>query len=126
MGTNQHQKGMISNENNGKHRIDIMSQENYEGPIPHPDLFKKFDEVLSGAAERIMAMAEKEQSHRHKSEQEYFALQKLGLVCGFIIAILFVILGVFLIYVGKSITGFSLAISALASLVFAFSIKSKK
>lgn len=42
--------------------------EMYSGPIPHPDILQKFDVVSPGSADRIIAMAESEITHRHKLE----------------------------------------------------------
>jgi uncharacterized membrane protein len=58
----------------------------FSGPLPPPSLFRRYDEALPGAAERILAMAEKEQDHRHEWERK--ALQgeigysRLGLWLG--------------------------------------------
>jgi hypothetical protein len=38
--------------------------ESYHGPIPPPALFRQFEEILPGVADRILRMAEKEQDHR--------------------------------------------------------------
>nr|DAH82019.1 MAG TPA: putative membrane protein [Caudoviricetes sp.] len=40
----------------------------WQGPLPPPSVLQGYDSVVSGAAERILAMAEKEQSHRHSTE----------------------------------------------------------
>ena len=39
--------------------------ESYRGPLPHPRHFGQFEEILPGSAERILRMAENEQSYRH-------------------------------------------------------------
>lgn len=44
-----------------------MTIEEYHGPIPPPALLKQYNEIIPNAAERILKMAEGEQSHRHKS-----------------------------------------------------------
>lgn len=36
----------------------------FEGPLPHPEILKRYDEIVPGLAERIVAMAEKEQDAR--------------------------------------------------------------
>ena len=41
-----------------------IHSETYTGPIPHPDILKKYDDVKSGLAERIVKMAEREQEYR--------------------------------------------------------------
>lgn len=34
------------------------------GPLPHPDTLARYEEVLPGSAERILAMAERQSDHR--------------------------------------------------------------
>lgn len=41
----------------------------FGGPLPLPAHFEHYEEVLPGAAERIIAMAEAEQRNRHSIEQ---------------------------------------------------------
>ena len=43
----------------------FAKQEVYQGPVPHPDLLQRYDKIVPGAAERLIALAEKEQAHRH-------------------------------------------------------------
>ncbi len=86
-----------------------IRQELYSGPIPHPDLLKKYDSVIPGLAERIVAMAEEEQKHRHKLDDEDSTRQnkmidtavteskgamgalKLGQLCGLGVSVLCII-----------------------------------
>jgi len=44
--------------------------ETYAGPLPPPKLFEGYEQVLKGSADRILTMAEKEQSHRHSFEKD--------------------------------------------------------
>jgi uncharacterized membrane protein len=44
----------------------IAYQAYYSGPLPPPTMFAKYDGVLPGAADRILAMAEKEQAIRKR------------------------------------------------------------
>lgn len=34
-------------------------KEEFSGPIPHPDTIQKYEEILPGAADRIISMAER-------------------------------------------------------------------
>ena len=43
----------------------ISTTEQYSGPIPHPKIISGYEEILPGAADRILSMAEKESQHRH-------------------------------------------------------------
>jgi len=40
----------------------------YSGPIPHPNDLARYEEILPGAAERIMKMAELQAEHRRALE----------------------------------------------------------
>lgn len=48
----------------------LISQRSHSGPLPDPQDLEQYNNVLPGAAERIVAMAEKEQAHRHKITNE--------------------------------------------------------
>jgi uncharacterized membrane protein len=39
-------------------------EEQFSGPIPHPNILESYNRILPGAAERILSMAEEEQKHR--------------------------------------------------------------
>jgi uncharacterized membrane protein len=41
----------------------------YSGHIPPPAVLKEFDQIVPGAANRIIVMAEKQQEHRHDLER---------------------------------------------------------
>jgi uncharacterized membrane protein len=43
----------------------------HHGPIPPPDQFREYNAILPGSADRILAMAEKEQNHRHAWERSH-------------------------------------------------------
>lgn len=73
--------------------------EMHQGPLPPAHAMADYDRVLPGAAERIMQMAEREQSHRHSVQQEqltqskflatsYMQQDTLGKKMGFSIAVL--------------------------------------
>lgn len=55
--------------------VQVVQQQTYQGPIPHPSDLEKYELVIPGAAERILHMAEAENQHRHKQEEA--ALHKL-------------------------------------------------
>lgn len=48
----------------------IAQQMSYSGPLPPSSEMRKYEEIAPGSAERILAMAEKEQEHRHASEAQ--------------------------------------------------------
>jgi len=103
--------------------VKAVSQQ-FSGPIPPPHILGDYDKVQVGFAERIIAMAEKEQGHRHGIEYEALSseisIQKRGQFFALIVSL--VILGgsMFLIYSGKEISGSLLAGSSLIGLTYIF------
>lgn len=49
--------------------IEIIQQEVFKGPIPHPDILRQYEDIQSGFASEIVNMAVKEQAHRHEIEK---------------------------------------------------------
>jgi uncharacterized membrane protein len=47
----------------------IVSQQNWSGPLPPPVALEEFNRIVPGAAERIFAQFEAEGTHRRKLEQ---------------------------------------------------------
>lgn len=46
----------------------IESERSFQGPLPAPEDFKAYGEVIANAPERILAMTEKQVDHRIKTE----------------------------------------------------------
>ena len=44
--------------------IAAQKREVFEGPLPHPDILQKYEQIMPGIAERIVQMAEREQDIR--------------------------------------------------------------
>jgi uncharacterized membrane protein len=59
----------------------------FSGPLPPPSYFRDYETVIPGAAGRIIAMAEKEQKHRHDWERSALRNTSFGLWFGFLIAL---------------------------------------
>ena len=60
----------------------------FSGPIPHPAMLEKYERILSGSADRILSMAEREQGHRHVAETEGQKSRTKGRLVGQILAFL--------------------------------------
>jgi uncharacterized membrane protein len=103
--------------------VKAVSQQ-FSGPIPHPHILGDYEKVQAGFAERIITMAEKEQSHRHGIEHQALSsdisIQKRGQFFALIVSL--VILGgsMFLIYSGREISGSLLAGASLTGLAYIF------
>lgn len=63
----------------------------YEGPLPPASEFERYEQVCPGAADRILAMAENEEAHRHHTEDRIvdsvIKQTKLGQIFAFTIAL---------------------------------------
>lgn len=55
--------------------VAVMQSEQFSGPIAHPKHLRAYEEILPGAAERIMAMAENQQNHNTDMEKKIIAAQ---------------------------------------------------
>ncbi|MCK4395914.1 DUF2335 domain-containing protein [candidate division WOR-3 bacterium] len=81
----------------------------FSGPLPPPELFKKYEEILPGSAERILKMAENQSTHRQELEKRVVFSstrnETLGVIFAFIIFMIAVGLGTLLIYNNKDVEG---------------------
>lgn len=58
------------------------------GPLPPPEILKKYNEATPDGAERIFKMAEREQKHIHRNQNTGFVLAFLGEILGWSIVAL--------------------------------------
>ena len=60
-------------------------QSEFSGPIPPPNIIKGYEDILPGAAERIISMAERQSAHRQEMERVMVnAEARDSLLCFFI------------------------------------------
>lgn len=95
--------------------------EYYSGPLPHPEHLEHFDRVLPGAADRILTMAEREQSHRHTWEQRELRssilTERMGLFGGVLVAIGLIVGAVVCAVYGQTVIGGALVAASAVSMV---------
>lgn len=107
----------------------IRQQSSFSGPLPPPEILKKFDEIVPGSAERIIKMAEGQFIHRTELERKVIesdiARSKWGQALGFIIAIVGLAGSVTISIYGSGLVGAVMGVSTLASLVGVFMYGSK-
>ena len=81
----------------------------FAGPIPHPSIIQQYEHTLPGSADRILKMAEDQSSHRQKLESSVIksdiSNERLGMYLSFIVIIIFIIAGVFLLINDKPVEG---------------------
>jgi uncharacterized membrane protein len=66
-----------------------IEQRSFSGPLPSPDVLKGYGEIVPTAPERIVAMAEKQSSHRREAEMTALkgsiSNERLAMLCGTIV-----------------------------------------
>lgn len=80
----------------------IYQQKTHAGPLPTPEDLQKYEMIMPGAAERIFSYAEREQSQRHDIEKDAVKIEadkvgaiKVGIICGYIVnAICIIVAGI--------------------------------
>ncbi|AUG99757.1 DUF2335 domain-containing protein [Prodigiosinella confusarubida] len=84
----------------------FSSTERFEGPFPHPQTLEQYNKVLPGAAERVFALTEREQLHRHGLQNTAvngtISRDKRGQWMGYTITILVLLIAVYFAYRGNT------------------------
>lgn len=100
--------------------MQIARAYSFSGPLPPPEALEKYNQVLPGAAERILMMAEQQGKHRQLIEKRVIDsnafTQKMGPVLGFIVAMTAVLGGIYLVHSGQSTAGLVSILVPLATL----------
>lgn len=73
----------------------------FSGPIPPPALLKEYDEALPGCAERVVQMAEREQSARHTDNRKLVHNDRLRAIFAFVVSLALIAAAVFATYLGQ-------------------------
>ena len=114
----------MPNKNNRPGEVVVHQSQSFSGPLPPPDALARYNQVVPGAAERIIAMAERQANHRQDLEARVIrsdiSNSKLGLWFGLIIGLAGIFCGTFLVYAGYVISGTLLGGGTIVSLVGVF------
>lgn len=96
----------------------------FSGPLPPPDTLAKYDQVLPGLAERIVALAEKQSAHRQSLEVATvggnIAAQACGQWLAFAIVLVGIVSGTVLIALDKPTAGLTALLTPLGTVATAF------
>ena len=112
--------------------IIASSESIHSGPLPSPDTLAKYDNVLPGAAERIMNMAEQEALARRENERQRIkhsiTIAYIGVIFAFLSVIIVSTLVWYSIYKSFEQTAAYIAVGCIAAVagVFVFFRRNKK
>lgn len=94
----------------------------FQGPLPPPSILRGYDEIVPGAADRIVAMAEREQAHRHSWEQRALRADHwysmLGMLAGWTTAMALAVGAAVAAAVGEPAVGVALAAASATGMVW--------
>ena len=84
----------------------MVERKTFSGPLPAPEDFKAYQDVMADAPERILTMAEKQMAHRFECEKKIIGSRiresRIGQIMAFIIAIFSIGIVCFLGYKGHN------------------------
>lgn len=96
----------------------------YRGPIPPPAMLKQFDQVVEGAAKQILDDAHAQSRHRREMEkiqvEAAISQGRLGQIFAFVIALLVIGGGIYLVATGQSAAGLAVLLPGLVGLLGLF------
>lgn len=103
----------------------IIERHVKSGPLPNPDDFRKYEEALPGAADRILKMAEMEQEHRHstndkdmiKIHDNTYNLTKYGMTTGLITGIVGTVAGALVLIFGHPAPGTIVVLASMLPII---------
>lgn len=118
-------------------RVEATFVKAFHGPLPPPETLAGYEQACPGAAERILRMAENQAGHRQEQETVHQDLARLivaaevsserrGQWLAFSLAVLISGGGVYLLSIGKEVTGFVALMTPLAAMAGVFIYAKKR
>lgn len=102
----------------------ISQHESHSGWLPTPNFLSQYNKILPGLAERIVAMPEREQAHRHRVVERMvtddFAHKKRGQTLAMASLVLLLAVSIGLIALGQFAWGARIAIFGIVGVVGIF------
>ena len=90
----------------------------FSGPLPNPEAFAKYNEVLPNAADRILGMAEKEQDIRHEAQKGAIANDRSRINAITIVALSLVGVAGVATWLGEEVIAIPLGLAGVIGAIF--------
>lgn len=68
-------------------RKTLIRQEEFKGPLPHPELYAQYEKICPGAAKDILEYTKSEQKFRHEAVASEFGYRRLGMFFAFLLCL---------------------------------------
>lgn len=109
----------------------ISQQTSFQGPIPHPDIFRQYGEVIPDAPERILRVFEEDSKHAREIQMAALIAQKddngrLHWMAWSLVVMCFVLAMVFALLQMQTLAGIVLATTIVAIVTGFFQGKSSE
>jgi uncharacterized membrane protein len=109
----------------------LLVRREWSAPLPPPQMLGQYEDVLAGCADRIVTMAEGEQSYRHqreKTDRKNFGTylqsdtwtERLGLTFAFVVTMTITVGSLWVINNGYDVVGFAVIVGEMIGLVGMF------
>lgn len=96
------------------------SVQQFSGPLPPPEVLREFDQIIPGAAERILSMAEQEGVHRRELEKRIVRVgthnDSVGMYLATLVAICFMGVAAYAIQKGYTVSAVIIALAEIVAL----------
>lgn len=118
-------RNQLPQNNHNPNSVVVHREErSFSGPLPHPEILRQFEQVVPGAAERIIKMAEDQSSHRRDLEKKVIdsdiERSKWGQILGFVLALVGLSVSGVVAVIGNPWAGTVIGVGTIASLVSVF------
>lgn len=104
--------------------VTTIEEQQYLGPIPPPEILNGFEQIVPGAAERILAMAEENGKHQREMEKKALAVAfrtvLIGQIFGLVIGVLAFVTCIIALYLGSENTAMTIGGVTVTGLVAVF------
>jgi len=106
-----------------------FSESIFHGPLPPPEILQQYNDCYPKAAEIIFSNFQKQVTHRINIEDRVVNSNirngTLGIIAGFILGLVGIVGGIYLLTIDKEISGYVALIASITSLTLVY-IKGKK
>ena len=116
---------LLNGNNLANREVSVTKAEyHHSGPMPDPMTLQRYEDIIPGAAERILVMAEEQAAHRQSIEKTVIKAGSrdslLGLIAGFAIGMATIISGTIIILQGYLWNGTIVGSAGVVGLVSVF------
>ena len=82
-----------------------LTAEAWSGPLPHPDTLERYEKLIPGSADRLLAAFERQVAHRHNMDNREARRLDWGLLAAFLVVTMIIAAGSTLIFLGHDWAG---------------------